>query len=392
MIGAVICEYNPFHNGHAWQLQSMRQQLCCDAIVCMMSGNFVQRGEPAVLDKWTRAQFALQHGADLVLELPTPYALCSGEGFARHAVALLQHTGIIDLLCFGSECGDSDILMRGAQLLLCPQVLEEIRAEMKNGRGFAAVRQQVIRRYDESIANLLSHPNDILGIEYCKALLACDSSIRPHALLRRGAGHHSEKARQGFASGSYLRRHYGQQEALSLMPPEEVHCLRQNTPLPSLHLLEQALLYRLRMSTPQQMQQIYDMSEGLEHRICSAARQSSHFEQLLDSLRTKRYPDARLRRVLLCALLGIEKHWNKQPAYYLRVLGLNERGAQLLSQMRTRATCPVLTKPAHYRRLPSRERQLFELECRCTSVYALAAPHILEECTQTPILLLPHSQ
>lgn len=387
--GAVICEYNPFHNGHAFQLRHMRQELGCDAIVCIMSGNFVQRGEPAILDKWTRARFALQHGADLVLELPTPYALCSGEGFARHAVALLQHTGLVDLLCFGSECGDTAALMHTAQLLLSPQVLEEIRENMKTGGSFAAVRQQVLSRYDTTAGNILAQPNDILGVEYCKALCTLGSSIQPYALLRRGAGHHSEQAQGHFASGSYLRRHYWQKEAMHLMPAEEVHTMRQASPLPSFAALEQALLYRLRTNTPQQLQEIYDVTEGLEHRILSASQQALHLEQLLTLLRTRRYPNARLRRVLMCTLLGIHKQWNIQPAYYLRVLGFNAMGARLLSQMRTSATCPVFTKPAHYRRLPPRERELFELECRCTSVYALAAHRNMDERTTNPIIFMP---
>lgn len=387
--GAVICEYNPFHNGHAWQLKYMRQQLGCDAIVCIMSGNFVQRGEPAVLDKWTRARFALQYGADLVLELPTPYALCSGEGFARHSVALLHRTGVVDLLCFGSECGDTTALMDTAAFLLQPEILTEIRAEMKSGAGFAAVRQRVVQRHHPALGQLLGQPNDILGIEYCKALLTEDSSIQPVALLRRGAGHHSGEATGHFASGSYLRQHYWQKQASHLMPPEEVHLLRQASPLPSSAALEQALLYRLRTCTAAELAEIYDITEGLEHRILSSAAQSLHFQQLLAGLRTRRYPDARLRRVLLCALLGIKKQWSQKPAYYLRVLGCNPRGMKLLAQMRNRAACSVLTKPAHYRRLPQRERELFELECRCTSVYSLAAHKLLDECTMNPVILMP---
>lgn len=387
--GAVICEYNPFHNGHAFQLRYMRQQLGCDAVVCMMSGNFVQRGEPAVLDKWTRARVALQHGADLVLELPTPYALCSGEGFARHGVALLHRTGVVDILCFGSECGDTTALMNTAAFLLQPEILAEIRAEMKDGAGFAAVRQRVVERHHPTLGKLLAQPNDILGIEYCKALLTEGSHIQPAALLRRGAGHHSGQAMGEFASGSYLRQHYWQEQAFHLMPPQEVHLLRQASPLPSVASLEQALLYQLRTMQPEQLREIYDVSEGLEYRILSSAAQSLHFQQLLAELRTRRYPDARLRRVLMCALLGIQKQWNQEPAYYLRVLGCNRRGMELLAQMRHTAAYPVLTKPAHYRRLTERERELFELECRCTSIYSLAAHKLLDERIMNPVILLP---
>ncbi|MBQ5567156.1 MAG: nucleotidyltransferase family protein, partial [Oscillospiraceae bacterium] len=202
----IICEYNPFHRGHAWLLAQLRERYGADtAVVCAMSGNFVQRGDFAIAEKHLRAEAALRGGADLVLELPLPWAISSAEGFARGGVEVLESTGVVDTLCFGSECADGARIKRVAEGLLSEEFSTALRERLTDGGSFAAARQEAAQQILGDDAQILSAPNDILAVEYCKALRSMHSRMEPLALPRRGSAHDGE-AQDGFASASYIRQ------------------------------------------------------------------------------------------------------------------------------------------------------------------------------------------
>ncbi|MGI6031426.1 MAG: nucleotidyltransferase family protein [Eubacteriales bacterium] len=391
-VGAVICEYNPFHRGHAWQLSRLRQEEGCDAVLCLMSGHFTQRGDVAILSKWDRAAAAIHGGADLVLELPTRYALCSAEGFAHHGVAMLASTGVAQILHFGSETGEVQPLLELAHLLLQPDILEAITTLQKSGLGFAAARQQVVAQHCPQLAPLLRQPNNILGVEYCKAILRQKLPLRPVTISRQGAGYHASTPVEGYASASYLRAHWQEPDAAAYLPAFSLELLRRQGDCPSLERLETALLYHLRTLSPGQLTHVPDVTEGLEYRILRCARQADSFATLLHMLSTRRYTASRLRRVLLGSLLGLRKSWYRHPTYLLRVLAANPTGLSLLHRMKYTATQPILTKPAHYRRLDTAHQALFLHECQCTDVYNLCRTGIpLDELTRSPYIE-PHNK
>lgn len=352
-VAGVVAEYNPFHAGHALHLRKTRRALGECAVAAVMSGNFVQRGDCAVFDKWTRARAALEGGADLVLELPTVWAASSAESFARGAVELLAAAGVVTHLSFGSECGDADKLRRVADCLDGEGYRAVLRRFLDGGMPFAACRQAAVRELlGEELASLLSRPNNNLGVEYIRALNALGSGIQPVTVRRAGAGHdgggHPE-----YPSASYLRERILTGE----LPTGNPAGLRYG---------ERAALARLRAMAEADFAALPDCGEGLSHRLYRAVRGGRTLEEIYGLAKTKRYAHSRIRRALLWGALGLKE--GDRPAHppYLRVLGANETGRALLRKMKGRAALPILTKPAHGKGMP-----LLELESRCTDFYQL---------------------
>jgi predicted nucleotidyltransferase len=374
----IICEYHPLHRGHAFLMESLRRK-GAEAIVCAMSGNFVQRGEVAMVNKFARAEMAVRCGADLVLELPTPWACAPAETFARGGVQLLAETGVVTHLAFGSECGDIAALRAAAEELLRPDFSCRVRAHMTDGSGYAAARQRAAAERLGDGAAMLERPNDTLGVEYCKALLREGSPMEAVTIRRRGAGHDS--AGEGtFVSSSRLRQLLRQgraEEALARMPEEAARVLRRElesgrAPAETA-AVERAILARLRQMEEEEFARFDSGREGLYHRLYQAVRRATSLEEIEDLAVTKRYPRARLRRMLLWAWLGLETVPARPP--YLRVLSANGVGRQLLRQMAD-AGAPVLTKPADVARLGPEAEALFAAESRRTDLYALACPDL----------------
>ncbi len=349
----IVAEYNPFHAGHALHIRETRRMLGDCAVVAVMSGNFVQRGDCAVLDKWTRARAALEGGADLVLELPTVWAVSSAESFARGAVEILAATGVAAYLSFGSECGDAYPLRRVAECLDCALYQAGLRRFLDEGMPFAACRQAVIRGLlGERAADLLSCPNNNLGVEYIRALNALNSPIKPVAVLRAGAGHDGGD-HPAYPSASFLR----ERMLAGVLPADNPASLRSG---------ERGALSRLRAMEPEDFAALPDSGEGLDARLYQAVRGGRTLEEVYALAKTKRYAHARIRRMALWGALGLRA--SDRPAHppYLRVLGAGGRGRALLREMKDRAALPIVTKPAHGKGLP-----LLELEARCTDFYEL---------------------
>lgn len=354
-VAGIVAEYNPFHAGHAFHIAQTRRALGECAVAAVMSGSFVQRGECAVFDKWTRARSALEGGADLVLELPTVYALSSAEGFARGAVELLAASGVVTHLSFGSECGDIGALQRVADCLDSGAYQAALRRLLGEGMPFAACRQRAVAELlGDAPAGLLARPNNNLGIEYIRACNALPSKMRPVTVLRAGAGHDGG-AHPDYPSASYMRERILSGALPGDNPASLANC-------------ERAVLARLRVMTAEDWAALPDSGgpEGLPRRLVRAAERAVSLEEFYALAKTKRYAHARLRRLALWAFLGLTEAQRPTHPPFLRVLGANERGRAVLREMKTAAALPVITKPAHGRGLP-----LLELEARCTDLYQL---------------------
>lgn len=363
----IVAEYNPFHRGHAWHIAETRRRLGGEApVVCVMSGHWVQRGECALADKWLRAALALDRGADLVVELPTPWAMASAESFARGAVSLLAATGVVDVLSFGSETGELAPLEEAAAALDAPDYPERLRAALGRGLSFPAARQEAAG------AACLSAPNNNLGVEYLRSLRALGSTIRPLTVPRQGAGHDGPAA-GGYASASELRRLLragrGEEAAPYLTAP-------WSGELADMQHIERAVLSRLRTLGEGDWAALPDGggAEGLPSRLAKAAREAVSLEDFYTRAKTRRYPHARLRRLALAAFLDLRAAERPAAPPYVRVLGLGGRGRALLRKMKDTCPLPVIVKPAQARELDGPARMLFESEARYTDLYGLCFP------------------
>lgn len=379
-VAGIVTEYNPFHLGHKYQLMETKSALKDDvALVCVMSGNFVQRGECAILDKWSRARCALAGGADLVLELPTPWATASAERFAQGAVEILAATGVVDTLSFGSEDGALDDLRAAARCLESEEYRTALKAELDKGVSFASARERAARALIGKAADCLRTPNNNLAVEYIKAL---PPRMKAITVKRVGAAHDAT-AEDGYASASAVRALLlsGEMaEAGRYLPTGTIEELKRTVeegraPASLLHC-ERAILARLRTMSEADFAALPDSgaAEGLPVRLVSAARSALTLEEFCDSAKTKRYAYARLRRLALWAFLGLAADDRLPRVPYVRVLGMNGRGKELLSAMKKTCTLPIITKPAHARKLDGPACALFEAEARCTDLYALCTP------------------
>lgn len=394
-IAGITAEYNPFHTGHAYQISALKAQLGPDtSVVAVMSGSWVQQGRPAVTDKWTRARMALNGGADLILELPTVWAASSAESFARGAVELLCRCGVIDTLCFGSETGELAPLLAAAECLDSPDYPEQLRKALEGGASFAAARQAAVEALIGPSGAALASPNNNLGVEYLRALRSLHSNIKPVTIRREGAAHNSlDRTGEGFRSATQLRQHLarGEWEAVRPYVPAGNLDILQSAPLADPRLGERAVLACLRKMTAEDWAKLPDAGagEGLPQRLERAGRQCRSLDDFFTQAKTRRYAMARLRRMALWAFLGLTAADVPAEPPYLRVLGFNARGREVLKRMKTTAQLPILTKPAHARELDGPGRRLFELEARCTDLYGLFLPQLPppgQEWTRGPVM------
>lgn len=356
----IVAEYNPFHNGHLYHLKQAKKRTGCEYSVAVMSGNFVQRGEPALFDKFTRAELAVKCGVDLVLEIPPANAVASAEYFARGSVSILEATGIVDALCFGSESGDLRELKQTARLLLSSEIQEKIRHEMKGGIPVYQAMQKALPCYPSS-------PNDILGIEYLKALESRKSRIKPYAIQRIGTGYHDREASGTIASATAVRERFAKGEEIgSLLPYDRL-------PFPAAveKELEPALLYALRIKTSEQLKRYADVSEGLENRIYEACRKYDRIEDIILAVKSKRYSYTRIRRVLYNIFLDIPRETREKKPEFIRVLAFSRKGQILLNRMKETANLPVING---YAKKDFYQYETARLDKKENDLYALALP------------------
>lgn len=364
----VVCEFDPLHRGHERLLRRAGES--GRVLVCAMSGNFTQRGGAACVEKFARAEMAVRCGADLVVELPTPWAMATAEKFADGGVSLLAQCGV-KTLYFGSECGDTDALWATAEALLRADVHRAIRLEMDGGLPYAAARQAVLER-ETGLGALLAQPNNTLAVEYLKAIRRRGLAANAVTVRREDGGHH------GSASASHIRALLaaGQEaKAFALMPPQAADILgremKKGLAPADPARLERAMLARLRLMNEHDFASYDSGGEGLYRRVYRAVQEGGSLGDILTRATTKRYPTARVRRMLWAVFLSLEAPGEDIP--YVRILAATEAGRRLLRQMRG-AGVPVLTKAADVGRLGPSAEALFTREARRTDVYALAYP------------------
>ena len=374
-ITGIIAEYNPFHNGHAHQIEEARKSGATH-IVCVMSGNYTQRGDVAIMDKLARTRCALSAGADLVLELPTVYSLSSASHFARGAVEILRSTGCINAIHFGSECGNTDALKSTVSAII---ELESKHLVDYKANTVASARTVALEQagYTKE-ARLLESPNNLLGVEYILALKKRYSHIAVETTARLGTGHDSATVTDTICSATQLRKILTKypEEADSFWPEScrEIYKeLEEAGQAPvTLEKLNLPILSRLRMVEPTYLAQIAGICEGLENRLYNAIRSKKTVKEIAESVKTKRYPLSKIRRILLCAALGITAKDVESDPTYLRVLGQNSKGNEVLRIMAQTATLPIVAKAAHFETLSKEGKRQFRIENLATDLYTMA--------------------
>ena len=377
----IIAEYNPLHLGHCCQLRRLRALLGEETpVICAMSGNFVQRGDFALLGKHARAEAAVRSGADLVLEIPLSWACAPAERFAQGGVEVLLGTGLVTDLVFGSESADAGAIRSATEALLGPDFPEALRRELAGPHSFAAARQRALAGLiGEEGAEVLSRPNDILAVEYAKALSREGSEVHLVPILRQGAGH--DQSGGEYPSAGSIRRMIQEgrrAEALAAMAPAmrelyEAEEARGRAPVFAAGA-ERAILAQLRRMGEADFLALDAGGEGLGNRLAAAAREAASLEEVLDRAKTKRYAYSRLRRLALWAYLGLRPETLPARVPYLRPLAMNQRGRALLAEARRRGALPILTKPADVRRLTPEAQAVFRREVLATDLYTLAFP------------------
>lgn len=376
----IICEYNPFHSGHAYQIETVRQREPDAAVICLMSGHATQRGELPVADKFTRASMALSCGADLVLELPYPYSAASAAYFAGAGVAILDGLGI-DRLSFGSETADIDQLTQLAAMTEAPDFLNGVRARQRAGRGSAAAYfSQLQATLVEG--ELRPLPNDILALEYVRAIRAIDSPMVPTPILREGSDYRKTELEAGrYPSATAIRAalsHDRVNEALENIPQKAKMILenaikRQEAPV-DMTALGTAILSFFRLHTPNQLADIAEMQGGLAHRLCAASGMSRTAEDMLLAAGAKSYPTARLRRAILFAMTGVTAEDLQTPPGYLMLLGATERGRAWLKSKKETTAIPIVSKFANAAALSPKAARQASLTLMLDALFTLAQP------------------
>lgn len=362
MTVGIICEYNPLHLGHKKQIDRIREVFGPEtSIVCAMSGNFVQRGMPAIIDKQIRAKAAVLSGADLVLELPVTTALSSAEGFAAGGVKILGK--ICDYLCFGAETADAETLTETARLLLSDRFPPLLRSFLESGMSFPSARQAALEQLGAD-SEVLCLPNNILGVEYCKAILAQGLPLKPFPIRREGS-YHAEIADSENPSATAVRNLMLIAHNWRSCVPKQVRSLFENAPLHSLAAGERAILAKLRTMTDGEFEALPYGSEGLWRKFMHACRKEATLETIIAATKSKRYTRTRIDRMVMCAFLGITADRMEAEVPYTRVLAFNDRGREILKAAK---------KETPYLNTGESSPDLYwQLEQRCGSLYGLFA-------------------
>lgn len=360
-ITGIICEYNPLHLGHQKQINTIRAENSDGGIVCLMSGNYVQRGKPAILDKMLRAKAAILTGADLVLELPITAALSSAEGFAAEGVRILGQ--ICHRLSFGAETADRQSLLTTAQVLLSPTFPAALTTELDKGLSFPAARQAALEAMGAN-SDTLNLPNDILATEYCKAILSQKLPLEPVPILRKGSYHDSAPDKENPSATAVRALMIQQGSWLDYVPA----AARETLASGNIHTIvwgERAILSKLRTMTDAEFESLPYGSEGLWRKLMHASRQAVTLEDILTAVKSKRYTRTRLDRMVMCAFLGLRQQDLTNPAPYVRILAFNDRGREILHGIKQQVPLVNVGETV--------DSPYQQLETRCSRLYGLFA-------------------
>lgn len=391
----IIAEYNPFHNGHAWHVKQARTLSQCQRVIAVMSGQFLQRGEPASFNKWLRAKMAVLGGVDLVIELPAAFAIRSAQYFAEGGVRLLASLGIVSHLCFGAECDSLSSLRMAADSINDDKLISQCVANMKQGHTYARAFSQCVSDATGIEQAILSSPNNILAIEYLRAIGNFAPEIKPVVIKRLNSNYHDRHIASEFASATAIRKMLEESGSLNeqlcrALPISSVELLKnaleQGLGPVRFESLASPLLYLLRTLPVNEFEQITGVSEGLHYKVCASALKSGSIEELLSHLKSKRYTNTRLQRMLIHILLGTRKSdmdlWSDIGPQYARILAFNDYGRDMLKEIRKQTTFPVITKTASTlstKKMNSVNmtplEKMLALDVKASDIYALATPN-----------------
>lgn len=397
-ITGIITEYNPFHNGHKFHLEESKKQTKSDGTICIMSGNFVQRGGPAIIDKWKRTEMALNNGVDLIIELPTFYAVSSAEFFAKGAVSILNSLNIVNNLFFGSEIGDAKALSEIAKVLVSEDERFQniLKENLSLGLTFAKAREKSLIEYLNSseINNIITSSNNILGIEYIKAILKLNSSINPVALKREGSNYNDKSLSQTFSSATSIRE--------VLKNTSNIEDLKNIIPLESYEIFSKLQEQDYRFTFEEEMfkyikykiqtncvnfNNLYEVTEGLDNKIIKEISSSNSLHEFILKIKSKRYTYSKISRILTHIYLGLDNDDFKDIAnennLYVRVLGFNKTGREILSLIKANSSIPLITKVPRFTNNP-----LLKFDLQATACYSLLNDKVnpFNDYLQSPII------
>lgn len=365
----IVAEFNPLHNGHKFLLETAKKY---GTVVCVISGNFVQRGDTAIVEKGVRAQMALKCGADLVAELPVCYSMSTAQNFALGAVSILDALGC-DMLLFGSECGEVDILRKASSILESQEFSQKLPLNLNGGITFAKARQITAEQLGVE-KGILQGANNNLAIEYITACHNIGSKMQFKTVKRAGATHDSREIDEKFVSASLLREKLLQNdlEFAKKYIPKEIEYLIESGVFSNISNIENTILGVLRTKTKQELSELPDLSEGVQNKLFSAVKNATSLERLYDEIKVKRYTLARVRRLVLSAFLGVDNTMFMKKPPYLRVLGFNKKGEELIKQTKQNSKIPFVLRANEVENLSPEAKKVFELECKATDLYALS--------------------
>ncbi len=388
----IIAEYNPFHNGHFYHMQEAKRVTNAEYCVCVVSGNFTQRGEPSIINKWSKAYMALCCGADLIIELPTIYSTSSAENFASGAIKILNSLKIVTDVAFGTECNDIATLNNIANVVYSePKEYKNIlNHELKRGLSYPSARENAIMMYLNDIkryANVMASSNNILAIEYLKALKAQKSRINPIAIKRNKVYYNDETIVDGLASATAIRKFLARKEytdVRKVVPRSTYQILGEEIKKGKVNLsikdFEKEIIYNLRKMSIEEIANLPDVSEGLEYSIKRAAEESNDINEIIEKIKSKRYTQTRIQRILIYSLLNINKkdmQNSKNIIPYTRILGFNQRGKMLLSEIvRENPKINMITSVGKYVKQDAKKAnkqliQMLSTDIFATNVYTL---------------------
>lgn len=403
-ISAIISEYNPIHKGHVHHINRTKELADSDAIICIMSGNYVQRGIPAIIDKWNRTKAALECGADLILELPVVYSLSSAEFFAQGAVSLLNSLGVIDSISFGSEIGDINFIMKIANVLLkepC-ELKNKLKLNLDKGYAYPKARSLALIDYftevegisNNNLSESLNSSNNILGIEYCKSLLRLKSSITPYTIKREGSTYNDKDLNSIFSSATSIRKYIKDNKSIDElrehMPDKSYELLKglknANYPFVFESLMLPYIKYKY-FNHKESLINLPDVSEGLHNRIYEGLLNENSYEDLIEKIKSKRYTYTRISRILCQYFVGFDNYptdeLRSQPSPYCRILGFNKEGMKALKHIKKNSSIPVYTK------LPRNINSTMKLDIMATQTYSLLNSFIspMDDYLISPIII-----
>lgn len=381
-VSAVICEYNPLHNGHVYHIRETRRNGATH-IIALLSSNLIQRGDVALLSKFDRAQLAVRAGADLVIELPSAFSCAAAEDYATGAITLLDRLGIVDELSFGCSTGDLEILSLLTEAAISTTQIygKRIVELMREGNSYPSAVWEIVRqRYGKQVAGKMHDPNNLLAIEYMKAMRKLGVSFQPFTVARRCVMHDSMETQEQFASATFVRKSVleGDLNYIDFVPSYTAKMLADRInegKTATLRRLERPILYRMRTISEEELMQVPDMNEALCSRFY-AARNASSLDELLSAVKTKCYTMARIRRAMMCAMAGIRREALRVEPPYARVLAFNDRGCELMGMAQKKSRIPIHSSLAKLRGMGPVCQAFVAMEERASNVYGLAQREI----------------